>query len=205
MTTSSPSNSATARVFANLVWPLEKRFTWKVSDDQADETKLDMVAAFADATPEELQAMASAIRLTRRFTTMPTVGDMRAVLDDIRASRVANERKTAAAASALPATHETFAAKRAADIADARDWARDWLRRSEMGRLALAEGWARGLYGLVWQIRNNRARRGDWNEEITVDDLATPDTMGADVMRDLSSRRARNVALERALILKEPI
>lgn len=203
--TSSPSNSATARVFANLVWPLEKRFSWKVSDDQADETKLDMVAAFADATPEELQAMASTIRLTRKFTTMPTVGDMRAVLDGIREARVASERKTKAAASALPATHETFASKRAADLADARDWARDWLRRSEMGQRALAEGWARGLYGLVWQIRSNRARRGDWSEDIAIDDLATQETTGVDVLRDISSRRARNVALERALILKEPI
>lgn len=191
-TTSSPSNSGAVRVFNNLIWPLEKRFVWKMAEDQANAAKDDMVAAFASYSAEELQSAAAYIRQHRKFSTMPTVGDIHAVLAEIRE---AQKPKAATASPGGALTLEQFKQRMADETKAAKDWARDWLRRSDLGRESIRDGWCRDLYSLAWQVRLGRIRRNDLRDDLTVDDLATKDTEGQRVLEAFRQRGRSNAAL----------
>lgn len=197
MTLTSASNSAKMRVFQNLIWPLEKRFTWKCSQDQADEAMADMVDAFASYSAEELASAAAYIRQHRKFTTMPTVGDIHAVLDEIREAQKPKAAKAGSTGVAL--TLDEFKHRMVQETIDAKEWAKDWLVRSDLGRESIRSGWCRDLFNLVWQIRRARVRKNDLNETILDEDLSTIDTPAKDVLRAIR-KPARNPDYEAFLL-----
>lgn len=75
-------------VLKNLIEPLEIRFSWKnISDEQMLAAKEDMLSSFEDYSDEVLARTAQRIRETRKYTNMPTVGDIKAVLEKVAAEQ----------------------------------------------------------------------------------------------------------------------
>lgn len=75
-------------VLASLVNPLEERFAWKgLTDEQEMAAKADMIRSFENFSDEVLKRAAQWIREHRKFSSMPTVGDIRDVIDRIAAER----------------------------------------------------------------------------------------------------------------------
>lgn len=75
-------------VLASLIIPLEERFAWKgLTDEQERAAKADMIRSFQNFSDEVLGRAAQWIREHRKFSSMPTVGDVRDVID-----RIASER-----------------------------------------------------------------------------------------------------------------
>ena len=65
-------------VFANLIEPLEERFAWKgMTNEQEMAAKADMIRSFKHYSDDVLRRAAQWIRENRKFSSMPTVGDIR--------------------------------------------------------------------------------------------------------------------------------
>lgn len=87
-------------VLASLINPLEERFAWKgLTDEQEMAAKADMIRSFENFSDEVLSRAAKWIREHRKFSSMPTVGDIRDVID-----RIASERPQGA--GEVPAADE---------------------------------------------------------------------------------------------------
>src|SRR5690606_12272240 len=68
--------------------PLEERFAWKgLTDDQEMAAKADMIRSFENYSDDVLRRAAQWIREHRKFSSMPTVGDVRDVVERIAAER----------------------------------------------------------------------------------------------------------------------
>lgn len=199
-----------ADVFLNLIDPLEERFNWKDKDDRAIElARRDMADAFKQHPVELLQAALRYIVLHRKFSTMPTVGDVNDVIQRIIAERKAAEAKPNR--RALAGTLEAFKERMAAEKEDARAWARGWLQRSPLGQESLRDGWCRELFNMAWQIRLNSVRAGHPCEDIQLDDFATADStnpkgFGLKLIEGFRRQRG-NVCpkFERAVVLQEKL
>ena len=75
-------------VFANLIEPLEERFAWKgMTNEQEMAAKADMIRSFKHYSDDVLRRAAQWIRENRKFSSMPTVGDIRDVIERIVAER----------------------------------------------------------------------------------------------------------------------
>lgn len=193
-----------ADVILNLIDPLEARFSWRdKTPQQIDAAKRDMVEAFRGHAIEDLKAALVQIVLNRKFSTMPTVGDINDVVSRVVAARKAEETKPKAKSHFLPAGEAMEALVREKEAAQ--DWARDWLRKSPLGQEALRDGWCRPLHNLIWQIKYNRTRQGRecGFTDIKLDDIATQSMHGAVLIENLRRYQGLSPKLERAIVLKE--
>lgn len=198
-----------ADVFLNLIDPLEERYSWKdKSEREIEVARRDMVEAFKSYDIELIQATRRMIVLTRKFSTMPTVGDINDVLQRIIAERKAAEVKVErkAAAGTLEAFKQTMALEKEA----AQAWAREWLRKSPLGQESLREGWCRPLFHMAWQLRLSSARAGHPCEDLKLSDFATADKSndrgkGEKLIEGFRRSRAQNPALEARLVLQEKV
>ena len=198
-----------ADVTLNLIDPLEARYSWGDKPDEwVERAKRDMVDAFKHHSVEELTATMRWIILHRRYSTMPTVGDVKSVIDSIVAERKAAERQSAHAQPGVVRSADEFMERLKREKDDAQAWARDWLRQTPLGREALADGWARALYNIVWQIKLAWTRDGKACDfgDIKLDDLATDSLRGDDLIKYFRRHcQASNVDLERKLVLREKV
>jgi hypothetical protein len=196
-----------ADVFMNLIDPLEERYSWKDKTERDIEVaRRDMVDAFKDRTVDELQATRRMIVLTRKFSTMPTVGDINDVLQRIISERKAAETKPDR--KAVAGTLEAFKQGMALEKEAAQAWARQWMRKSPLGQESLRDGWCRPLFHMVWQIRLHSARAGKPCEDLSISDFATADTSNANGRGEKlidSFRRAKSPTPEfdRKIVMQE--
>ena len=190
------------RVSVNLIEPLELRFVWSVPAEQEAAAKADMIAAGEPYTADELQAAATYIRQHRRFATMPTVGDVVAVLESLRDEARARECK--APRPGVVMRPEEFLEQLRRDDEDAIRFAIDWLRNSELGRAALAEGFARPLRGEVADLFKRARREGRPLSFRMVDAYwAEAERKEGRVSYHARYNRAPNTALEVSIVMRE--
>jgi hypothetical protein len=163
-----------ADVVMNLIDPLEARYRWDKTPEQIDIAKRDMVESFKHHAVDMLQAVCRNIILTRRFSTMPTVGDINDVFNRIIAERKAAESKPDR--KAMAGTLDAFKQSMALEKDAAQAWARQWMRRSALGQESLRDGWCKPLFHMAWQIRLHSQRAGKPCEDLTLNDFRTADT-----------------------------
>jgi hypothetical protein len=191
-----------ADVVMNLIDPLEARYRWDKTDDQIALAKRDMAEMFRAHPVDLLQATVRSIVLHRKFSTMPTVGDINDVLQRIVAERRAAEAKKPTHNASGYSTAEAFAEGLRRDREAAKEWARDWLRQDTIGRQSLAEGWCRALHNLIWQVRMQLPNCNF--EDIRAESLATQSAKGEALIAHMRNHtRAPNPKFEAALVLKE--
>lgn len=192
-----------ADVVLNLIEPLEQRFRWgDKSDEQIALQKRDMVDAFKGHDIEVLKAAMLRIVMHRKFSTMPTVGDVNEVVARVIAERKEAESKPSARRG-VPPPRDVFLEGLKHEQEDAKAWAREWLQKTPLGQESLRDGWCRDLHNLIWQIRRNRMRANKPCEfdDIKLDDIATQSMHGFELIERLRANRAPNVELERKLVL----
>jgi hypothetical protein len=195
-----------ADVVLNLIDPLEARYRWDKTPEQIAIAKRDMVEAFRNHAIEDLKAALIRIVTHRKFSTMPTVGDITDVVNRVVAERKLAENKPKA--TGVPASTDEFLERLHLENDDAKAWARDWLQWSPLGRESLRDGWCRELHNMVWQIRRNRLRAGKACEfeDIKLDDIATQTTRGKDLIDYMRAHnRALNPEFERKVVLREKL
>jgi hypothetical protein len=196
-----------ADVFLNLVDPLEERFNWKDKGEREIEVaRRDMLEAFKHHDVELLQAAKRYIVLHRKFSTMPTLGDINDVFERIIAERKQAEAKPTRkeATSTLEAFRESMAIEK--DAAQA--WAREWLRRSSLGQESLRDGWCRPLFHMAWQLRLNSVRAGKPCEDLSIRDFATADGgndrgFGEKLIDGFRRAKSDNPKFEKAIVLQD--
>ena len=202
-----------ADVMVRLIDPLEKRYAWRDSagefePEKIERLKRDMVESFKGYSVDELEATVRHIVIHRRFSTMPSIGDITQTIDSIVAERKAAERQSAHAQPGVVRSADEFMERLKREKDDAQAWARDWLRQTPLGREALADGWARALYNIVWQIKLAWTRDGkacDFHD-IKLDDLATDSLRGEKLIAYFRRYcRAPDVEFERKLVLREKV
>ena len=199
-----PRDVIVNRVTVNLIEPLQKRFVWSVGPEMEAQAKADLVKAGSGYTADELQAAAEHIRQHRRYATMPTVGDVVAVLESLRDEARARERRVPKAGVVL--RPEEFIEQLRRDDEDAIRFAIDWLRNSELGRQALADGWARALRGEVADLFKRARREGKALSFQTVDAYwAEAERKEKRVSYHARYNRAPNPALERSIVMREEL
>lgn len=195
-----------ADVMLNLIDPLEARYSWGDATQEAIVLrKRDMVEAFRNHTIDDLKEAVRQVVNTRRYSTMPSVADVKINLDAIAAKRM-DDAAPKKSIQGYFATYDDWKKQNDFERTAAQDWARKWLQQTYLGREALDEGWARPLYGLIWQIKLNRSRNGkacDY-DDILLDDIATQTEYGEKLIKYLKANcRAYDLELERKLVLKE--
>src|SRR3990167_6623865 len=98
-----------ADVFLNLIDPLEERYNWKdKSEHEIAIARRDMVDAFKHHDIEDLKAALRYIVVHRKFSTMPTVGDITDVLERMVSERKASEVRATAKVGQTFSTAEAF-------------------------------------------------------------------------------------------------
>jgi hypothetical protein len=195
-----------ADVVMNLIDPLEARYRWDKTPEQIEFAKRDMVDGFRHHEVDLLQAACRMIILTRRFSTMPTVGDINDVIQRIIAERKAATAKPDRKAAA--GTFEAYKQAMALEKEDAQAWARQWMRRSLLGQQALRDGWCRPLFHMAWQLRLSSTRAGKPCEDLTVNDFKTADTtnpngFGEKLIEGWRKSASPTPKLDAAIIMQE--
>jgi hypothetical protein len=195
-----------ADVMLNLIDPLEARYNWgDTPQESIIMRKRDMVDAFKVHTIEDLKEATLQVIHTRRYTTMPSVADVKVILDSIVEKRKAAEAPRRAGHGFF-GTFDEWKAHGEREALSAQKWAREWLQKSYLGREALDEGWAKPLYGIIWQIKlsRDRAGRACGYEDINLDDIATETARGEVLIKHLKVNcRSADPAFERKLLLQE--
>jgi hypothetical protein len=200
-----------ADVFLNLIDPLEERFNHKdKSDRDIEVARRDMVEAFKHHPVELLQAVVRWIVLHRKFSTMPTVGDIHDVFERIIAERKAAEAKPRT--KLTPGTLEAFQEGLRIEKEAAQAWAREWLKRSPLGQESLRDGWCRPLFHMAWQIKLGRTRSGKPCDDLMLDDFVTADPSnrrgrGLDLIEGFRRNSGSGLGpkFERAIVLQEKL
>lgn len=196
-----------ADVFLNLIDPLEERYNWKdKSAREIEVARADMVEAFKHHEIDDLKAAQRYIVLHRKFSTMPTVGDINDVIQRMLAERKTAESKPRGRVG-VPSSADAFLEGLENEREAAKAWARDWLRKSPLGQESLRDGWCRQLFNIVWQIRFNRVRanRPCEFDSIKLDDIATQTKYGHELIDEWRARPASDPKLEAAIVLKEEL
>lgn len=194
-----------ADVFLNLIDPLEARYRWDKTPEQIAIAKRDMADAFKQHAIEDLKAALTYIVVHRKFSTMPTVGDITDVIGRIISERKEAEIKPKARAGVATSV-EAFLEGLALERESAKAWARDWLRKSPLGQESIRDGWCRALHEMIWQIRLSRQRANKPCEfdDIKIDDIATQTVRGYNLIDYFRHHnRALDPKLEAAVVLKE--
>lgn len=158
--------------------------------DKPEALLAEYVAALKGFSAQVLSEAAGEVIRTRKYKSWPTIGECVAAAEKVNAP------------TGQPVEQHDETVRRIVEAKDrSRAWARDWLKGTVTGRQSADEGWCRALHNVVWQLHHATVKRGESPSFEDVERRLSSETLA--YYRKHS--RARNVALERAIVLHEPL